>query len=235
MASGMLNRRAWTRAALVVAVAGVVVLLRATLFAPEVIPVRVVAVGKGRVEETVTNSRAGTVKARRRAKLAPEIGGRVLSLPRRRGARVRQGDLLLRVDDSLQRARLRLAEDEQKTAAAQREQACLVAERAGREAESEARVDVLRALLWEVVDALGASPRRARLRRALHHTYLEPAGSQERVAEQLELPLTTYRDHLRAGLRLVGEILWQREAGAADGPGPDPVAAPARPMALTSL
>ena len=110
-----------------------------------------------------------------------------------------------------------------------------VAERAGREAGSEARVDALRALLWEVVDALGASPRRAKLRRALHHTYLEPAGSQERVAEQLELPLTTYRDHLRAGLRLVGEILWQREAGAADGPGPDPVAAPARPMALTSL
>ena len=140
MASGMLNRRAWTRAALVVALAGVVVLLRATLFAPEVIPVRVVAVEKGRVEETVTNSRAGTVKARRRAKLAPEIGGRVLSLPRRRGARVRQGELLLRVDDSLQRARLRLAEDEQKTAAAQREQACLVAERAGRDRERTQRL-----------------------------------------------------------------------------------------------
>ena len=32
---------------------------------------RVARVEKGRVEETVTNSRAGTVKARRRAKLAP--------------------------------------------------------------------------------------------------------------------------------------------------------------------
>jgi HlyD family secretion protein len=135
MTSGMLNRRAFTRAALVVAVVGAVVLLRATVFAPQPIPVRVVAVEKGRVEETVTNSRAGTVKARRRAKLAPEIGGRVLSLPRRRGARVRQGDLLLQVDDSLQRARLRLAEDDQKSVAAQREQACLVAERAGRDRE----------------------------------------------------------------------------------------------------
>jgi HlyD family secretion protein len=97
--------------------------------------VRVVVVEKGRVEETVTNSRAGTVKARRRAKLAPEIGGKVLSLPRRRGAVVRRGDLLLRVDDALQRARLRLAEDEHKTAGAQREQACLLAERAGRDRE----------------------------------------------------------------------------------------------------
>jgi len=30
------------------------------------------AAQRGRVEETVTNSRAGTVKARRRAKLAPD-------------------------------------------------------------------------------------------------------------------------------------------------------------------
>src|SRR5262245_51190986 len=121
MTSGMLNRRAFTRAALVVAAVAVVFLLRATVFAPQSIPVRVGPVEKGRVEETVTTSRAGTVKARRRAKLAPEIGGRVVSLPRRRGAQVRRGDLLLQVDDSLQRARLRLAEDDQKSVAAQRE------------------------------------------------------------------------------------------------------------------
>jgi hypothetical protein len=108
----------------------------------------------------------------------------------------------------------------------------MVAERAGREAGSEARVAALRSLLWEVVGGLGDSQRRAKLRRALHHAFLEPAGSQERVAEQLGLPLTTYRDHVRAGLRLVGEILWQREAGAGDGPGPDPIASPARPVAL---
>ena len=107
------------------------VLLRLTVFAPAPVPVRVVAAEKGRVEETVTNSRAGTVKARRRAKLAPETGGRVLLLPRRRGTRVRKGELLLRVDDALQRAQLRLSGDERKAALAQRDQACLAAERAG--------------------------------------------------------------------------------------------------------
>ncbi len=121
------------RAALAAALLGAALLLRATFFAPKVLPVRVAAVERGRVEETVTNSRAGTVKARRRAKLAPEIGGRVLELPHRRGARVRKGELLLRVDDALQKAQLRLSQDERQAALAQADQACLAAERAVRE------------------------------------------------------------------------------------------------------
>jgi HlyD family secretion protein len=128
-----MNRRNWFRLAVLLGIVVAVVALRFTVFAPKPIAVRVVAADKGRVEETVTNSRAGTVKARRRAKLAPETGGRVLELPRRRGARVKKGDLLLRVDDSLQNAQLRLAEDDRKTALAQRDQACLAADRAERE------------------------------------------------------------------------------------------------------
>src|SRR5512143_830930 len=129
----MTVRRLWTRLAAVAALVAVVVILRFTLFAPAAVPVRTVTVESGRVEETVTNSRAGTVKARRRAKLAPETGGRVIALPHRRGARVRRGEVLLRVDDSLQRAQLSLAQDERKVALAQRDQACLAAERASRE------------------------------------------------------------------------------------------------------
>ncbi len=109
------------------------VALRLTVFAPAPVPVRTVAVESGRVEETVTNSRAGTVKARRRAKLAPETGGQVVSLPHRRGDRVHKGDLLLRVRDSLQSAQLELAEKDAGAALAQRDQACLAAERATRE------------------------------------------------------------------------------------------------------
>ena len=129
----MTARRLWLRLAALAGLVAVVVLLRLTVFAPAPVSVRVVAAEKGRVEETGTNSRAGTVKARRRAKLAPETGGRVLSLPHRRGARVRKGDLLLQVQDSLQRAQLGLAEDERKAALAQRDQACLAADRAERE------------------------------------------------------------------------------------------------------
>jgi HlyD family secretion protein len=129
---GVTSRRA-VFPLLVLAIVAALVAVRLTVFAPNPVAVRVVAVEKGRVEETVTNSRAGTVKARRRAKLAPETGGRVLELPRRRGARVKKGDLLLRVDDALQQAQLRLSEDEAEAAAAQRDQSCLTAARAARE------------------------------------------------------------------------------------------------------
>ena len=55
------------RALILVAVIAVLLLLRATLLAPDPVPVRTVEATTGQVEETVTNSRAGTVKARRRA------------------------------------------------------------------------------------------------------------------------------------------------------------------------
>jgi len=129
----MTNKQLGWRAGALAGVVAAALLLRATVFAPSVIPVRVAVVEQGRVEETVTNSRAGTVKARRRAKLAPEIGGRVVALPRRRGALVKEGELLLRVDDALQRAQLQLSQDERQAAVAQRDQSCLAAERASRE------------------------------------------------------------------------------------------------------
>jgi HlyD family secretion protein len=136
----MTSRRFWIRLAVVLALVALVVTLRLTVFAPDPLEVRVVPAEKGLVEETVTNSRAGTVKARRRAKLAPETGGRVVALPRRRGARVQQGELLLRIDDSLQQAQLQIAGGDRATAVAQRDQACLAAERAERERERIARL-----------------------------------------------------------------------------------------------
>jgi HlyD family secretion protein len=132
------SRRLWFRLAILAAVAAAVVVARLTVFAPSAVPVRTVAAERGRVEQTVTNSRAGTVKARNRAKLAPETGGRVVSLPHRRGARVRAGEVLLRIDDSIQRAQLAVAEGDLATALAQGEQACLTAERADRERERNA-------------------------------------------------------------------------------------------------
>jgi HlyD family secretion protein len=148
----MTARRLWSRLAALAVLVAAVVLLKLTVFAPAPVPVRVVAVEKGRVEETVTNSRAGTVKARRRAKLAPETGGRVIELPRRRGALVRKGDLLLRVDDALQQAQLRLAGDERKASLAQRDQACLAADRAGRDRDRTAKLAKDGLVSTEIVD-----------------------------------------------------------------------------------
>jgi len=157
----MTRKRLLARALLVAALVGVALLSWATLFAPKALPVRVAAVERGRVEETVTNSRAGTVKARRRAKLAPEIGGRVLELPRRRGARVRKGDLLLRVDDALQKAQLRLSEDERQAALAQRDQACLAAERAVRERDRTRSLAAQGIVSTDLIDGVDSQARTA--------------------------------------------------------------------------
>ena len=124
----------WLKRFLVVAVlVAIAIALKLTVFKPEPIVVEVQAVSRGLVEETVTNSRAGTVKAHRRAKLSPEYGGMVIELPFREGERVAAGDTLLRLDDSLQRARLKLAEEDLQASQAERQRACLAAERAARE------------------------------------------------------------------------------------------------------
>ncbi len=118
--------------------AGILALLwvsRLTLFAPEPVPVRLATVERGTVEETVTNSRAGTVTARRRAKLSPEIGGQVIALPYREGDRVEAGAIVLQLDDRSQRAQLELSAREVEAARADQERACLAADRAERELE----------------------------------------------------------------------------------------------------
>jgi hypothetical protein len=86
----------------------------------------------------------------------------------------------------------------------------MVVERAGADNTG---VAALRELLKEAADSLQASPREAKLYRALHRTYLDPAPSQERAAELLGLPFSTYRRHLKGGITRVVEILWQREIG----------------------
>lgn len=124
----------WLRRTLVLlALVAIVVLARFTVFAPEPIEVEVVQVERGKVESTVTNSKAGTVETRRRARLSPEIGGRVVALPHREGSQVKKGDVLLRTDDSTQRAELDRARKELNSARAEHRRACTAAELARRE------------------------------------------------------------------------------------------------------
>jgi HlyD family secretion protein len=85
------------------------------------------------VEETVTNTRAGTVKVRRRAQLSPQIGGLVVALPHREGDRVAAGDLLVALDSRAQRAELHSARATVVAARAQAEEICLAAELAEKE------------------------------------------------------------------------------------------------------
>lgn len=108
-------------------------ILRLTWCAPKPVAITAYTVAPGRVEETVTNSKAGTVKARRRAKLSPEMGGRVVYLGAREGQRVKAGDLLLRLEDSEYRASMTHAESAFEAAQASAREACLSAELATKE------------------------------------------------------------------------------------------------------
>ena len=100
------------RAGILLALVGLGLFFKLWVLTPDPILVSVVKVERGRVEETVTNSRAGTVKAQQRAKLSFEIGGRVVEILHRKGARVRAGDVLLRLHDDSRQAAVQMAKRE---------------------------------------------------------------------------------------------------------------------------
>ena len=89
----------------------------------------------GVVEATVTNTRAGSVKARRRARLAPAVGGRIATLNVHKGDEVQAGQLLLALWNKDLEAELDLAEKQAKVAEAAAHEACLIAEYTGRQGE----------------------------------------------------------------------------------------------------
>lgn len=89
----------------------------------------------------------------------------------------------------------------------------LIMEDVGPDANPDVGVEALKALLLEAAQALEAAPRQAKYYSALHATYLDPEPTQERAAEHLDLPFSTYRRHLRKGIDSVAEALWRREVG----------------------
>jgi hypothetical protein len=71
--------------------------------------------------------------------------------------------------------------------------------------------EALAAVVREAVAALAEDPRDEKLFRALDRTYVRPAPTQERAAELLGLPFSTYRGHLTRGIERVVDALWERE------------------------
>jgi HlyD family secretion protein len=102
-------------------------------FAPEPIPVRAVPVERGRVERTVSNTKAGTVKARQRARMTPEAAGRVVEILYREGDRVAAGAPILRLNDATQSAQVTLSVESLRAMQASQREACLARDRARRE------------------------------------------------------------------------------------------------------
>jgi len=102
---------------------------------PAPVLVSLVTVERGPVAATVTNTRAGTVDACRRAGLSPPLGGQIAVLPVADGDRVQKNQLLLELwNDDLQ-AQLTLAKEEANAAQSRAEESCVIAAVARREAD----------------------------------------------------------------------------------------------------
>lgn len=107
---------------------------------PDAMAVSVGKVTRGTVEATVANTRAGTVKACRRAKLSPSLGGQISALPFPKGAEVQSGDVLLRLWNKDLEANLKSTEEGVKASAKQRDATCLQSAEASRAADRAARL-----------------------------------------------------------------------------------------------
>lgn len=126
-----LLRRGLIAAAVLAVLAG----LTFSLTRPKPVAVVVAAVDHGRVETTVANTRAGSVAACRRAKLAPPLGGRIDRLLVRQGDRVKAGQVLVELWNDDLAARERISVEQRGSAQAHVREACLVADTARRNAE----------------------------------------------------------------------------------------------------
>jgi HlyD family secretion protein len=117
--------------------AGLVLLIIAAWYFTRSAPIRVqlAKVERGVVEATVSNTRAGTVKACRRAKLAPPAGGQIAHLLVKKGQRVKADEVLLELWNDDLEAQKRLAQEQLATAQTQEQQACVQADLAEKEAE----------------------------------------------------------------------------------------------------
>ncbi|RMG98196.1 MAG: ATP-binding protein [Chloroflexi bacterium] len=90
----------------------------------------------------------------------------------------------------------------------------LVVKQAGGQKDTDVLVHTLQSLIQETAASLQQTPRQAKFFRALHHTYFQPAPTQEKAAEVLDLPFSTYRRHLRSGIQYITERLWEMELNA---------------------
>jgi hypothetical protein len=70
---------------------------------------------------------------------------------------------------------------------------------------------LLRGLIMNAAQVVKANPRAAAQYRVLDRTYLHPAPSQEKAAELLDLPFTTYRRYRDRGVAAITEWLWDHD------------------------
>ena len=118
---------------------------------------------RGLVESTSTNTRAGTITACRRAKLAPSTGGQIARMNVVKGERVRAGQILLELWQEDLVAQLELARNQLESARSRAEEACVAADVAERDANRSKQLREQGFVSEEVVDRAASE---AKVRRA---------------------------------------------------------------------
>lgn len=107
---------------------------------PKPVAVIIAAADQGEVQRTVTNTRAGTLKACRRAGLSPAIGGQISLLPVKEGDKVKKGQLLLEMWNDDISAQVSLAKSEILASESRIKEACAMAKVARREAARQSKL-----------------------------------------------------------------------------------------------
>src|SRR5512139_2305481 len=127
--------KTWLRLVLVVLAVAALAYAGWFLTRPDPPEVELATVARGPVEATVVNTRAGTVKACRRAKLAPVLGGQIVKLWVKEGDRVKAGQPLLELWNRDLAAQRELAARQLTTSEERRREACIQADNARRDAD----------------------------------------------------------------------------------------------------
>lgn len=131
----MIKPNTWLRLVVFTLVAAALVFAGWRLTRPKPPEVEVATIARGPVESTVVNTRAGTVKACRRAKLAPVAGGQIVKMEVKEGERVKAGQPLLELWNRDLAAQRELANRQLATSAERRREACILADNAQRDAD----------------------------------------------------------------------------------------------------
>jgi len=127
--------KTWLRVVLIVLIMAALAYAGWHFTRPQPPEVELATIARGTVEATVVNTRAGTIKACRRAKLAPASGGQIVKLWVKEGDRVKAGQPLLDLWNRDLAAQRDLATRQLTTSEERRREACIVADNAKRDAE----------------------------------------------------------------------------------------------------
>jgi len=130
----MPKTKTWLRLVLTVLIATALAYAGWHFTRPKPPEVELATIARGTVESTVVNTRAGTIKACRRAKLAPAAGGQIVKLWVKEGDRVKASQPLLELWNRDLAAQRELATRQLTTSEQRRREACILADNAKRDA-----------------------------------------------------------------------------------------------------